>query len=133
MPYPVNYYPTMGNYPQYVGQPPYSQGSFSMQNIPPVPPTGPELVTVQTVGQVEQVGLQPGQRKIVMVQNEPVIAARSADNMGLVSTEYYHLEKFDPTVSASAPAAEYITRKEFNEFVESLKPTKKATKKEDEE
>lgn len=132
MPYPVNYYPNMGNYPPYTPQQPYANTSFSMPNMP-VPPTGPELVTVQTVAQVEQVGLQPGQRKIVMVQNEPVIAARSADNMGLVSTEYYHLEKFDPTAAVSVPAVEYITRKEFDEFVESLKPTKKATKKEDEE
>lgn len=132
MSYPVNYYPNMGNYAPYAGQSPYSQGNFSMQNMPPVSPTGPELVTVQTVGQVEQVGLQPGQRKIVMVQNEPVIAARFADNMGLVSTEYYHLEKFDPAASVSAHSVEYITRKEFNEFVESLKAANKAVKKEDE-
>lgn len=132
MPYPVNYYPNMGNYPPYTPQQPYVNTNFPVPNMSPVPPTGPELVTVQTVAQVEQVGLQPGQRKIVMVQNEPVIAARSADNMGLVSTEYYHLEKFDPTASASVPVVEYITRKEFDEFVESLKSAKKVAKKEDE-
>lgn len=132
MAYPVNYYPGAANYPPYVGQQPYAPNNFPMQNMPPVPSMGPELVTVQTVVQVEQVGLQPGQRKIVMVQNEPVIASRYADNMGLVATEYYHLEKFDPA-AAAPPAVEYVTRKEFTEFVESLKPAKKAAKKEDEE
>jgi hypothetical protein len=81
---------------------------------------GSELVTVQTIAQVEQVSLQPGQRKMVMVQNEPIIAARVADQMGLVTTEYYQLTKYVP--NAGAPAqGDYITRKEFEEFVASLK------------
>lgn len=89
-----------------------------------------ELVPVQTVDQVEQVQVQPGQRRIVMVQNEPVIAARIADNMGLVTTQYYQLTPYDPhTVSSSAPAQNYITEEQFDQrleqrlasFAESLK------------
>lgn len=122
-------FPQYGGYP-YNGYPAYPPPTNYPQPMPAIqtPPGGPELVTVQTINQVEQVGVQPGQRRIVMVQNEPVIAARSADQMGLVSTEYYRLEKFDPAASAVTPQTEYITRREFDEFVAGLK-TK--TKKED--
>lgn len=88
--------------------------------------SGQELVTVQTIDQVEQVQVQPGQRRIVMVQNSPVIAARSADNMGLVTTEYYNLSKFDHhAVAQNAQAVHYITEEQLENrlasFAESLK------------
>ena len=60
-----------------------------------------------------------GGKAWVMVQNEPVFALRTADNMGLVTTDYYRFEKIDP--AASAPASDYITRAEFDQFVASLK------------
>lgn len=112
--YPYNSYPSYPpptNYPQ----------PMPVQ----MPSNGPELVTVQTINQVEQVSIQPGQRRIVMVQNEPVIAVRSADQMGLAATEYYRLEKFDPAAVHAAPAVDYVTRKEFEEFVASMKAAKK--------
>lgn len=105
------YYPQFGQqnsiYPQ-------NQFIQSQQN------PGMEVVPVPTIQQVEQVGLQPGQRKMVMVQNEPVIAARYADNMGLVTTEYYRLEKFIPGDPVAPQTGDYVTRQEFNAFVESL-------------
>jgi hypothetical protein len=76
------------------------------------PQSGMEVVPVPTIQQV------------VMVQNEPVIAARYADNMGLVTTEFYRLEKYDPHAVQGEPV-EYVTRKEFEEFVAGLKPKKK--------
>lgn len=109
-------------YPQF-GQPagafPQAFGQTAPTNTP-----GMEVVPVPTIQQVEQVGLQPGQRKMVMVQNEPVIAARCADNMGLVTTEYYRLEKFIPGAAAAPQAGEYVTRQEFNSFVDSLRGKK---------
>ena len=58
-----------------------------------------------------------------MVQNEPIFALRTADNMGLVTTDYYRFEKVDP--GAAAPAADYVTRAEFEKFVASLSDQKK--------
>lgn len=112
------------NYPQWQGaynQPMNAQPQGQQMG-------GMEVIPVQTIQQVEQVSLQPGQRKMVMVQNEPVVAARAADNMGLVTTEYYRLEKFIPGTQAAAPTADYITRQEFNDFVSSLEQTKKTKK-----
>lgn len=113
---------------------PYSYTQFGQQNMTfpqnymqnqQMNMQGMEVVPVPTIQQVEQVGLQPGQRKMVMVQNEPVIAARYADNMGHVTTEYYRLEKFVPGASAASQTDDYVTRKEFNTFVESLKGEKR--------
>lgn len=122
-------------YNQYTPYNPYGyqqymqQFSGYQQNQQTVNPNNMEIIPVPTIQQVEQVGLQPGQRKMIMVQNEPVIAARYADNMGLVTTEYYHLEKFTPGAPAPTQMDNYITRQEFNAFVESLnKPTQKTKK-----
>lgn len=88
-----------------------------------------EVIPVQTVRQVEQVQVQPGQRKMVLVQNEPIIANRTADSMGLVTTDYFRLERFDPNaITAQAPTQNYVTAEQLEErlsaFADSLKPTR---------
>lgn len=87
-----------------------------------------EVVPVQMLQQVEQVQVQPGGRKLVMVQNEPVISMRAADNMGLVTTDYYQLVKFSPNASpvVTDPCAKYVTEDQLearlNALIASLKP-----------
>lgn len=81
---------------------------------------GPDWIMAPSIKQVEQVSVQPGQKAWIMVQNAPVFALRTADNMGLVTTDYYRFEKFNPGDSAE-PANDYVTRKEFEDFVASLK------------
>lgn len=81
--------------------------------------SGPDWVMAPTIKQVEQVSVQPGQKAWIMVQNAPVFALRTADNMGLITTDYYRFEKFTPGETAD-PSTDYVTRKEFEEFVAKL-------------
>lgn len=73
--------------------------------------SGPAVLSVATIKQVEQVPVQPGRQVLVMVQNDPVIAMRTADQMGLVQTDYYHIQRFDP--EQTAPSQEYATKTEL--------------------
>ena len=95
---------------------PYSQQFISypmQQQYNPQPMQQPRqaeitVAQVPTIEQVEQVQLMPGDKKIILVQNAPVIAIRIADQMGLVSTEYRRTEVFDPHAQAAQqPAVEY--------------------------
>lgn len=62
------------------------------------------VAQVPTLAQVEQVQMQPGERKVIFVQNDPaMMAIRIADQMGLVQTEYRRTEIIDP--KAAQPAA----------------------------
>jgi hypothetical protein len=89
----------------------------------PQPQTGLDWIMAQTVKQVEQVSVQPGQKAWVMVQNEPIFALRTADQMGLVTTSYYRFEKYEPGEPVAEPE-QYVTRREFEEFVKSVKEAK---------
>lgn len=97
-----------------------------MQNAPQTAPqtpqsAGPAVMQVSTTKQVEQVQVQPGGKALVLVANEPVIAMRMADNMGLTTTDYYHIEKFDPDAApAAAAAGDVVTRAEFQQTVQAL-------------
>lgn len=95
----------------------YQQGA---QMPPQAQQNGPEWIMAPSIKKVEQVSVQPGQKAWIMVQNAPVFALRTADNMGLVTTDYYRFEKFNPGDSAE-PSNDYVTRKEFEDFVSSLK------------
>lgn len=89
---------------------------------PAVQQTGPDWVPVTDIKQVEQVQVAPGGKAWVMLQNEPIFALRVADQMGLVTTSYYRFEKIDPAaMSAPATSQEFVTRAEFQRFVESLR------------
>lgn len=98
------------------------------QNAPQVAQNGPGWIMAQTVKQVEQVSVQPGQKAWIMVQNEPVFALRTADNMGLITTDYYRFEKFDPSATPAEPEPAYVTAAQLEErlatFADSLKPTR---------
>lgn len=113
-----------GPYNQY--QQPMMQRQIMPQPVPQPSPqqmqqNGPWLI-VQTVNQVEQVAVQPGQVAWIMVQSEPVFARREADRMGLISTEYCRFERFDPKAAAqNAPAVEYVTKAEFDRFVADMR------------
>lgn len=99
---PQNY----GNYPQKMN------GGYSSNTSP--------WMYVPTVKDVQNVQIQPGQKVWVMVQNECVFALRSADNMGIISTDFYKFEKIENTEQS----ADYVTRKEFEEFIKSLRGEK---------
>lgn len=98
------------------------------QSAPQGPQSGPGWIMAQTIKQVEQVSVQPGQKAWIMVQNEQVFALRTADNMGLITTDYYRFEKFDPSAAPAEPAPAYVTVDQLEErlaaFADNLKPTK---------
>lgn len=121
---------------------PYFMGQQMGQQAPFMPPmpqqpaqpaqaaqSGPDWVPAPTVKQVEQVQVQPGGKAWVMVQNEPIFALRVADNLGMVTTDYYRFEKIDP--AAEAPEQQFVTRAEFQQFIDSLTVKTAQAKKED--
>ena len=78
---------------------------------------------VQTIQQVEQVQVQPNQRRLILVQNEPVVAMRVADGMGLTTTQYYKLTKFNPSadvVNIVNESGKYVTEEQLEERLKIL-------------
>ena len=91
-------------------QPNFQQQFHPMQTVqamqsPPAPAFS--VVQVPTIENVEQIQLQPEEKKIVLVQNQPVLAMRTADAMGLVSTRYFALSDYDPHVQQASAHPEY--------------------------
>lgn len=82
--------------------------------------SAPVVMQVSSIKQVEQAPVQPGGKALVLVANEPVIAMRTADNMGLTTTDYYHIEKFDPDAAPHGPAVDFVPRSEFNQTVQTI-------------
>ena len=119
MAYPYDFQPgfTMYNQPftqqNFQPQPPmqYQIGAQNMQNAQNRQP-GTNVVTIQSIKQVEQVPVPPGRQVLVMVQNDPVIAMRTADQIGLVQTIFYKIEQFNPEDSETKKE-EYATKSEF--------------------
>lgn len=99
------------------GSSPYQ--SPAQQSIQPQQASAPVVLQVSTIKQVEQAPVQPGGKALVLVANEPVIAMRTADNMGITSTDYYHIERFDPE-SQAMPTNDYVTRQEFQQTIQKI-------------
>lgn len=143
--YPGGIMPSMNPSPyQYPAPSMFGQQSM-MQNQPAqqqqAQQAGPDWIRVATAQQVEQVSVQPGGKAWVMVENIPVFALRVADNMGLVTTDFYRFEKIDQSAATGAAgsaqgAGNGMTRDEVNAliserlsaFAESLKPAQRGKK-----
>ena len=130
-PYDINSFSNFNNFNPYnMGNFVQNANNYSQQMQQPQQmqqqANGLDIVTVQNVQQVEQVQINPGQRRLVMVQNEPVVAMRTADNMGLASTEYYQLVKFDPTARTNVQNVDcnkYITEEQLEARLRELMET----------
>lgn len=116
---PMAYDPYSG---QYVRVQQRQQQSVPAQQPASQNSLGMDLSYVATVQQIEQVQMSPNQRRVIMVQNEPVIAMKAADNMGLVTTDYYQLVKFDPYANAQTAenTAKYITEEQLEARLSAL-------------
>ena len=112
------------NYGQFAPQ--MQQGAFWRPAPPSYPPpsaprpqSGPAWIFVPQIKDASAVSVPPGQTAWIMAQNEAAFAVRAADPTGVTTTKFYRFEEFDATAPA-APAEDYVTRKEFEEFVSRL-------------
>lgn len=115
--------PGYGPQPGYFTQPNFTPGPFGAPQQPAQTAPGvnmPVVMQVPTLKQVDQAPVQPGGKALVLVANEPVIAMKVADNMGITTTDYYHIAKFDPDAAAPAPAGDFVPRSEFSQTVQAL-------------
>ena len=113
---PMNLSATMQNAPQQAQSAPQSTPHSNM-----------DWIRVNTMEDVERVTVQPNGKAWIMLANEPIFVLKTADGMGLTTTDAYRFEKV-----SGEKKPEYVTREEFNEFVNSLKK-KPTTRKEDAE
>lgn len=107
-----------GYQPQTVQQPQYTQQQAQSQQ------SNMDWLMVADVKSVESVSVQPGQKAWVMAQNEPVFALKTANQLGLVTTEYYKFERYDPNTQPTAAViqpGDYVTRKEFEEYTQRIR------------
>ena len=86
---------------------PYKFNPYQTSNL--------DWIMVQNIDQIESIAVQPSHRAWVMVQNEPIFALRTADAMGLVSTELYKFEKYE------RPKQEYVTASQLTDIIAKLK------------
>lgn len=118
---------------------PYSQippsmpfmGQNSSNPVVQPPQSGPAFLQVGTAKEFDNVTIQPGRQALIMAQNEPYIAFKSADAMGMVTTSLYRLEPVTADqINGHAP--EYVTRSEFQQtiqqIIDSIKPTRQTKK-----
>lgn len=84
----------------------------------PQPQSGPDWVRVANLSQVEQVTVLPGQTSWIMAQSEPVFAVRTADQVGLIHTEYYRFERFDPAAARQEVQQNAVSAENFEQLVQ---------------
>lgn len=116
--------PYMAN-PQMMSQNAYSafQTGISQQpiNYTTQPQNNaPAVMYAPTAKDFASVSLQPGKQALIIAQNEPFLAFKNADNMGMVTTTIYRIEPVNEN-DLAPQQTEYVTRQEFQAFVDSLK------------
>ena len=101
-------------------QPPFNPNPMQAQANPvPAPSASPAFLQVGTAKEFDNVTIQPGRQALIMAQNDPYIAFKSADAMGMVTTSLYRLEPVTAD-QISGPVPEYVTRSEFQQTIQQL-------------
>lgn len=101
-------------------QAPFTPSPMQSQPNPvSAPMASPAFLQVGTVKEFDNVTIQPGRQALIMAQNDPYIAFKSADAMGMVTTSLYRLEPVTAD-QINGPAPEYVTRSEFQQTIQQL-------------
>lgn len=115
---PYTGYPFMGS--QNAPQAPFMPNSISTPTQPLTPPSAsPAFLQVASTKDFDSVTIQPGRQALIMAQNDPYIAFKSADAMGMVTTNLYRLEPVTAD-QINGPTPEYVTRQEFQQTVQQI-------------
>lgn len=98
---------------QYNRQPYNGYGQMQQPQVAQTP-----FLMVPTIADVEKVVAQAGETRWIMVQNDAVIAVKTASAVGYATTEYYRLSKFDPAaMQTPAPGCNYVTEQQMEERI----------------
>lgn len=101
-------------------QAPFTPSPMQSQTNSVSPPVAsPTFLQVGTAKDFDNVTIQPGRQALIMAQNDPYIAFKSADAMGMVTTSLYRLEPVTAD-QINGPAPEYVTRSEFQKTIQQL-------------
>lgn len=112
-------------------------GQGMQSSVPAIQPpqSGPAFLQVGTAKEFDSVTIQPGRQALIMAQNDPYLAFKSADQMGKVTTSFYRLEPVTQE-QITGPAVEYATKGELaqlqdivQQLINGLGKTKEATEK----
>lgn len=95
---------------------------------------GPVVLYAPTAKDFQGIAVQPGRQALIIAQNEPYMAHKVADGMGMVQTTLYRIEQVTET-DINSPAQEYATKGELaqlqqivQQIVDSIAPKKTAKK-----
>lgn len=115
-------------YDPYTGKPLPPQGYNWLQTAPaaqPAPQAQPEKkdpwIMVPTLADVDNVSVDRGETKWIMVQSDQIFAVKTANAVGYAPAEYYRFEKIDPAMMlppASAPGGHQLTRQDVEQIVD---------------
>lgn len=122
MPYANPYNPYMamqnqqGNFPKTMENQPTQAPSPATSNV--------DWIRVNNMADIQNVSVQPGQKAWIMLTNEPVFAVKTANDMGLTSTQAFRFEPYTEEVKVSVA---YATKEDFEMLkneIEALKGVK---------
>ena len=112
---------TIGIPPQMPSNPQFNQMGYNfMPQTQQIQQNAPQneatyVLPVASVKDFDSVTIQPGRRALLMAQNEPYIAFKAADAMGMVQTSLYKIEPVTADQMAQ-PSTEYATKTELNQL-----------------
>lgn len=124
--FPVNQFSqnnAMLNNPNTFMNPSFSALQNNMQAQQQTPKvSGPDWIKVPNIQQIDQIVVEPGGNRWVMVQNQPVFSFLSADEMGLITKRYFKFFEFDPSKESSETtnSGDYATKQEVQELREMI-------------
>lgn len=113
---PYGMYGIGANYaPQQRFMPQMTNLSPQTQNAPQQPLNAPQTnmdwIRVNSMEDVANITVQPNTKAWIMLANEPVFVLKSADGMGLTTTDAYRFEKI-----TGEKKVEYVPKAEFDEL-----------------
>lgn len=74
-------------------------------------------IDVSNINEINNITVQPNTTAWIKFINDPIIATKTSDSMGICTTKYFKIEEIQMDTQQSKNTDEFVTKKDFEKFL----------------
>lgn len=96
---------------------PYLSNFQNNINNQPTQQSNLNWIDVNNINEINNITVQPNTTAWIKFINDPIIATKTSDSMGICTTKYFKIEEIQMDTQQSKNTDEFVTKKDFEKFL----------------
>lgn len=96
---------------------PYLSNFQNNMNNQPTQQSNLNWIDVNNINEINNITVQPNTTAWIKFLNDPIIATKTSDSMGICTTKFFKIEEIQMDTQQAKNTDEFVTKKDFEKFL----------------